>query len=170
MRSTSAIPDRRLSWFPVVSCPRPALFRRLLHVPPSKHRPHRPRRRSCHPARRRACLPHRLRHPLAPRLQCHAGVVCPLCSPPVRGSNHFPLTISCPFAIACSPSAPSSGGRWTWASSPDSPTETTVTDFPRRPLRRSDSPPRAGGLSSHPARRDGPRHRNGTGARGVWTG
>ena len=25
----------------------------------------------------------------------------------------------------------------------------------------------AGGLSSHPARRDGPRHRNGTGARGV---
>ena len=35
MRSPSAIPDRRLSWFPVVSCPRPALLRRLLHVPPA---------------------------------------------------------------------------------------------------------------------------------------
>ena len=66
---SSAVPGRRLPWFSVVSCPRrPALLRRLLHVPPAHHRPHCPRRRSRHPARRRACLPHRLRHPLAPRL------------------------------------------------------------------------------------------------------
>ena len=66
---SSAVPGRRLPWFSVISCPRrPALLRRLLHVPPAQHRPHCPRRRSRHPARRRARLPHRLRHPLAPRL------------------------------------------------------------------------------------------------------
>jgi hypothetical protein len=55
-RAVSGIPDRRVSWFPVISCPRPALLRRLLHVPPAKHRPHRPRCCSCHPARRPARL------------------------------------------------------------------------------------------------------------------